>query len=1298
MNPRLAFNASALLGLAAWALSAFAARAGTNFSFVSASDTHFADPDEKNDRERAILASVNTVTERTLGGIPVRSLRGVLNPGDLIDTGLAAQWSYWSRDFGLTGGDGAVLKYPVYEDFGGTGHDGAAMPGNITTRNALRFGLTAFSGYNYSWDWNGIHFVTAGIRGGDLATDADRVFLANDLATHVGSSGRPVVVMEHEDANNLAQSLYDEVLKNYNTILIVDGHESGGSPLWNNIQTLSGNGFLSGYWLVQISGNTLKAGRTTGGSGNLAAAVTRSITFPACIASITGADDGSWDRPARWSGGVTPQHAGDYASLDGTTPATLTLDGPRTLSGLNLDTTASTGYTLVPGSSAGSLTLQKTAGAVSVSAIGNHAIAAPITLASPAAVWVSPNSQLDLSGTISGTNQGLTKAGAGTLVLAASNSHTGPTTAAGGMLRLAQPGSLPGGLGVSGGTSGLTLNGGMIELTDTDFFRALGTGSHQVQFIGPGGFSCLGTTGDRAVNLGHGAAQVTWGVGSFVPAGATLRLGSTSGALRFANPINLGSANRTIEVPSGTARLDGGVVGTGGLTKTGTGTLMLPLACTYSGTSTILQGTLQLGAADVSGSANDFTLVGTITGAGALVKAGDTTITLNSANSHVGGTSVTGGTLRLGHAGALGFGAPIAKGNSLPGTTVSATLDLNGRTLGGNFILAGGSLVNHSSSPATLTTLAGLTTSSGGTTVPVGATITVSGGGGAGATATPTFGLTTASFIFTNIGRDYVVGDVLYITGGGGSGARFKITSLGASSGVGTLSLLDPGSGYTSAPTGVVGGGSGRNATITGNADNFQVVALSVTAPGSNYTSPPTVSLSGGTGFAATAVLSSVVLTAPGSIGGAGNLMIAAPITGDFGLTKIGGGTTTLTGSNSYTGATTVAAGTLALTTACLADPADVLLSAGATLHLNTGTTDTIHALFIDGEPQAAGEWGPANSDAAHKSMLITGSGKLNVSVGGDTTPPVVTAPANVTVEATSAAGAVVTYPAATATDAVGVTSITYSQASGSTFPLGTTTVTVTAKDAANNSGTATFTVTVEDNTAPMVTPPSDLTAEATSAAGALVTYPAATATDAVGVTSITYSQASGSTFPLGSTTVTVMAKDAANNSGTATFTVTVRDSPFTAWIAGFSVGALTGPSDDPDGDGQPNLLEFALNSSPADGTAQGKVFVTLTTIGTSPKVLTLTAATRSAAFFAAAGNNQQATVAADHLTYHIEAATTLADWSTPPVTEVTGPAATALQSGLPVPAPGWTYHSFRTAGEAAVNTRDFIRVKVTSP
>src|SRR6185503_1971880 len=98
----------------------------------------------------------------------------------------------------------------------------------------------------------------------------------------------------------------------------------------------------------------------------------------------------------------------------------------------------------------------------------------------------------------------------------------------------------------------------------------------------------------------------------------------------------------------------------------------------------------------------------------------------------------------------------------------------------------------------------------------------------------------------------------------------------------------------------------------------------------------------------------------------------------------------------------------------------------------------------------------------------------------------------------------------------------------------------VTATDAAGNSSTCAFTVTVRDTTAPAVTCPANVVAEATSAAGATVTYPPATATDAVTASpTITYSQASGTLFPLGTRTVNVTATDAAGNSSACAFTVT---------------------------------------------------------------------------------------------------------------------------------------------------------------
>jgi len=157
-----------------------------------------------------------------------------------------------------------------------------------------------------------------------------------------------------------------------------------------------------------------------------------------------------------------------------------------------------------------------------------------------------------------------------------------------------------------------------------------------------------------------------------------------------------------------------------------------------------------------------------------------------------------------------------------------------------------------------------------------------------------------------------------------------------------------------------------------------------------------------------------------------------------------------------------------------------------------------------------------------------------------DTTAPLLVVQGDVSAEATSAAGAVVVYPAATATDAVGPVTIVYSQAAGSVFALGVTTVFVRAQDAAGNATTKSFAIAVLDTTAPVLNLPASITTDATSPAGAIVSY-TATATDNSGVSpTVTCAPASGSTFPIGTTTVSCTAKDAAGNASIGSFTVTV--------------------------------------------------------------------------------------------------------------------------------------------------------------
>lgn len=173
----------------------------------------------------------------------------------------------------------------------------------------------------------------------------------------------------------------------------------------------------------------------------------------------------------------------------------------------------------------------------------------------------------------------------------------------------------------------------------------------------------------------------------------------------------------------------------------------------------------------------------------------------------------------------------------------------------------------------------------------------------------------------------------------------------------------------------------------------------------------------------------------------------------------------------------------------------------------------------------------------AHKN---TGVGSFTVTVK-DTTAPKLSLPGRTTAEATGPNGATVTY-AASASDAVdGSVTPSCTPGSGSTFSVGTTTVTCSATDKAGNTASGSFDVAVTDNTAPVLSV-KDVTAEATSAAGAAVKY-TATATDLVdGGTAVTCSAESGSTFKLGATVVACNTADNAGNKASADFTVTVQD------------------------------------------------------------------------------------------------------------------------------------------------------------
>lgn len=231
---------------------------------------------------------------------------------------------------------------------------------------------------------------------------------------------------------------------------------------------------------------------------------------------------------------------------------------------------------------------------------------------------------------------------------------------------------------------------------------------------------------------------------------------------------------------------------------------------------------------------------------------------------------------------------------------------------------------------------------------------------------------------------------------------------------------------------------------------------------------------------------------------------------------------------------------------------AEATSASGASVSFDVSATDevtsplTVTCVDGNGTTVVSGDTFPIGTTTVTCSATDgagnTGTGSFAITVQ-DTTAPVVTVPATTIVEATGPDGAVVTFERS-ATDAVSsplsVTCVPYD--SGATFPLGTTTVTCSATDDAGNSGSASFDIIVEDTTAPVVTVPADIVVDANQPDGAVVTFETS-ATDAVTLelTVTCGPLVSGDVFPVGTTTIACEATDAAGNTGTASFDVTVR-------------------------------------------------------------------------------------------------------------------------------------------------------------
>jgi autotransporter-associated beta strand protein len=360
----------------------------------------------------------------------------------------------------------------------------------------------------------------------------------------------------------------------------------------------------------------------------------------------------------------------------------------------------------------------------------NYIIAPNITLNQPTNTFTGNGGGIlgvRFTGNIteSAAGYGITKSGSHLLVFSGTNTYTGTTLVSLGTLRLSNATALPGGIGVSGGTSALTINGGALELACEDFQRNLGAGSAQFQITGgTSGFSAMG--GPRLLTVNNDPAlELVWGTNTFAPSTLVLNTATADNALWLANKIDLNKTNRTIQVNANTAVISGDIQtssGTAGLTKSGNGTLVLTGTNTYNGNTTLSAGTLSVGATnnlggagagitfgggilritgtalnsltdightvsfnsntavgfDIDDAANTFTVDQVLNqGSGTFTKSGAGTLVLNKTNTFTGATTLSAGTLVLDY----GSGSDSSK------LSATATLTLSG----GNLVLRGGS-------------------------------------------------------------------------------------------------------------------------------------------------------------------------------------------------------------------------------------------------------------------------------------------------------------------------------------------------------------------------------------------------------------------------------------------------------------------------------------------------------------------------------------------------------------------------------------------------------------------------------
>ncbi len=558
-----------------------------------------------------------------------------------------------------------------------------------------------------------------------------------------------------------------------------------------------------------------------------------------------------------------------------------------------------------------------------------------------ATLTVSQTTDSTYSGVIAGTGA-LTKAGTGTLTLAGNNTYSGGTTVNAGTLKgshaslqgdIANSAKLIFDQAASGTFAGVISGTGTLEKSGAGTLTLTGANTHS------------GGTTVSAGELRAGASNTLSANDSYTVDAGTLNLNgfdhTITGLSGSGGNVQLGSATLTVS-QTADSTYSGVVAGTGALTKAGAGTLTLAGNNTYSGGTTVgagtvkgthesLQGDIVNSAKLIFDQAASGTFAGNISGTGTLEKRGAGTLTLTGANSHSGDTMVEGGELKAGASGALS-----ANGSY---TVNAGTLNLNGfnRTItglsgsGGDVQLGSATLTVSQTADGTYSgviagtgaltkagagklTLAGNNTYTGGTTVSAG---TLQGNH----QSLQGDIINSASLVLDQSADGTFTGNI------SGTGTLEK-------RGTGKLTLTGANS-YSGGTTVSAGTLQGNHGSLQGNIANSANVVFDQAANGTyagNISGIGTFEKRG----AGALILTGNNTHAGGTTVSAGTLQgdyqslqgditnsasvvfdqaasgtFASDISGAGTLEKRGVGALTLTGTNTYSGGTTVSAGTL---------------------------------------------------------------------------------------------------------------------------------------------------------------------------------------------------------------------------------------------------------------------------------------------------------------------------------------------------------------------------------------------------